>query len=115
MSDRRLLLDGPDLPELLARAEELGGTVVRAQRLRKGILSRQWYEVTVAVPDPSPAPVPVTRLQTRPPGAPAQPQPRPAGISALLGAAEAAERMESEATRAARAANAKSAKRQGGR
>lgn len=113
MSDRRLLLDGPDLTELLARAEELGGRVVRAQRLRKGLLMRQWYEVTVAVPDPQVATL--TRLPTRRAPVPARPAARPAGIDDLLGAAEAAERMESEASRAARAASARSAKSRGGR
>lgn len=113
MSDRRLLLDGPDLTALLARAEEVGGRVVRAQRLRKGLLQRRWYEVTVAVPDPRSAPV--TRLPVRRAPAQQRPGPRPAGIGALLGAAEAAERMESEASRAARAASARSAKSRGGR
>lgn len=109
MSDRRLLLDGPDLPALVARAQELGGRVVRAQRLRKGLLMRRWYEVTVAVPDLQVAPL--TRLPVRRTPAPA----RPAGIGDLLGAAEAAERMESEASRSARAASARSAKTRGGR
>ncbi len=113
MSDRRLLLDGPDLTGLLARAEELGGRVVRAQRLRKGLLMRRWYEVTVAVPDRDA--VPVTRLPVRRAPAPARPVAPPAGIGALLGAAEAAERMESEASRAARAAGARSAKSRRGR
>lgn len=111
MSDRRLLLDGPDLTELLARAGQLGGRVVRAQRLRKGLLMRRWYEVTVAVPEPDAAPL--TRLPVR--RAPGPPVAPPAGIGALLGAAEAAERMESEASRAARAAGARSAKSQRGR
>lgn len=113
MSDRRLLLDGPDLPALVARAEELGGRVVRAQRLRKGLLMRRWYEVTVAVPDPQVAPL--TRLPVRRTPAPARPAAPPAGIGDLLGAAEAAERMESEASRSARAASARSAKTRGGR
>ncbi|WP_152192557.1 hypothetical protein [Georgenia satyanarayanai] len=108
-----MLLDGPDLTALLARAEELGGRVVRAQRLRKGLLMRQWYEVTVDVPDPATARF--ARLPVR--RAPAQQRPvaPPAGIGDLLGAAEAAERMESEASRAARAAGARSAKSRGGR
>ncbi|WP_110851536.1 hypothetical protein [Georgenia satyanarayanai] len=108
-----MLLDGPDLTELLARAGQLGGRVVRAQRLRKGLLMRQWYEVTVAVPDPQVAPP--TRLAARRAPAPARPVAPPAGIGDLLGAAEAAERMESEASRAARAAGARSAKSQRGR
>lgn len=112
MSDRRLLLDGPDLQELLGRAAELGGKVVRAERIRKGLLGRQWYEVTVAVPElvgrPAPRPGgPVTVVR---PAAGPRRQARPAGIGDLIAAAEAAERLETAAAREARAANKRSAK-----
>ena len=114
MSDRRLLLDGPDLQALLARAAELGGQVVRAERVRKGLFGRQWYEVTVVVPELSGAPTPVARrpgaaTPRREPAPPSRRQ-RPAGIADLISAAEAAERMDSAAARKARAAGKRSAK-----
>ena len=110
MSDTRLLLDGTDLDEVLARAAGLGGRVVRAERVRSGLLGRQRYEVTVAVPGPG-RPVPdaggAAVAARRPPDR----QPRPAGIGDLIAAAEAAEQLESAAARQARAAVAAHAER----
>lgn len=79
-----LLLEGEDLPELMARVrEELGprATIVRAERVRHGgvagFFARERYELTVEVPDrPRPAP---------PAGA------VPDGLEALLDAADRAE------------------------
>jgi hypothetical protein len=58
-----LLLEGPDLEELLARVREEHGTqarIVSADRLRRGgvggFFSKQWFELGVEVPDPAAAP-----------------------------------------------------------
>lgn len=69
-----LLLEGDDLPELMARVrDQLGprATIVRAERVRSGgiagFFAREHYELTVEVPDP---PKPMPRLAVRPaPGA----------------------------------------------
>ncbi|KAE8763398.1 hypothetical protein, partial [Georgenia thermotolerans] len=49
MSDTQLLLDGPELDPLLERAREIGGRVVRAERVRR-MFGKARYEVTVEVP-----------------------------------------------------------------
>lgn len=61
----RLLLEGPDLEELLARVREEHGTearIVSADRLRRGgvggFFSKQWFELGVEVPDPAATPAP---------------------------------------------------------
>jgi hypothetical protein len=58
-----LLLEGPDLEELLARVRAEHGPearIVSADRLRRGgvggFFSKQWFELGVEVPDPSAAP-----------------------------------------------------------
>jgi hypothetical protein len=58
----RLLLEGPDLEELLARVRDEHGPearIVSADRLRRGgvggFFSKQWFELGVEVPDPSSA------------------------------------------------------------
>jgi len=103
VSDRRLLLDGADLDELLARAARLGGRVVRAERVRTGLLGRSRYEVTVTVPALR-APLPAVGAEGTSVPVPQTPRrSRPAGLADLLAAAEAAERLESAAARQARA------------
>lgn len=113
MPSRRLLLDGPDLQVLLRRSEALGGRVLRAERRRRGLLGRSWYEVTVLVPDSSEAqPAPSWhRPPTVTPKAAPVPGRGPAGIGDLLAAAEAAERAEAAARQPGRAARTAKAQR----
>lgn len=74
MSDTRLLLDGPELAPLVERAREVGGRVVKAERVRKGFgpFARNGYVVTVDVPGLSPQPGPAEPAGSAPagPGAP---------------------------------------------
>jgi len=84
----RLLLEGPDLAELMAHVRaELGPTarVVRAERVRTGgiagFFAREKYELTVDVPDPEPVPLRARR--------PAPPREVAGGIETLLAAADA--------------------------
>ncbi|WP_324650470.1 hypothetical protein [Georgenia sp. H159] len=111
MRSRRLLLDGPDLQVLLRRAETLGGRVLRAERRRRGLLGRSWYEVTVVVPDSSDAER--TPGWQRSPAAAPEVVRAPAGIGDLLAAAEEAERAEAASRLSPRAA--RTAKGQRGR
>lgn len=70
-----LLLEGEDLPRLMARVRDQFGpraTIVRAERVRRGGLAgffqREHYELTVEVPDPPkppPRPEPVLPVVTR--------------------------------------------------
>lgn len=55
MSEPRLLLDGPDLRPLLEQAHRLGGQVVRAEKVRRGmgLFARPRYELTVEVAAPA--------------------------------------------------------------
>lgn len=102
----------------MRRAEELGGRVVRAERLRKGVLGRRWYEVTVDVPDRSGDLLSYTAARWRREASSAEKAPverQPAGIADLLAAAEAAERAETAAGRAARRSRASSDKASRGR
>lgn len=112
MSARRLLLDGPDLRALVEEAAELGGRVVRAERLRRGLLGRRWYEVTVDVPALSAA---GSRAGAPAVGAAGDPPPPAAGIDALVGAAEAVERADAAAVRAAQGTRARPPTEEGGR
>lgn len=65
-----LLLEGEDLPRLMARVREQFGpraTIVRAERVRRGgiagFFQREHYELTVEVPDtPRPAPRPAAQV-----------------------------------------------------
>lgn len=89
---RRLLLDGEDLAGLMLRVRtEMGpgAVVVKAERVRTGgvagFFAKEHYELTVEVPEPQARPP--RRLPVRPAGRAAS----PAGISALLDAADAAE------------------------
>jgi hypothetical protein len=89
----RLLLEGEDLPVLMARVRDEFGpraTIVRAERVRRGgfagFFQREHYELTIEVPDP-----------------PARPAPRPdafvtasEGLQALLDAADRAEAGDDE-------------------
>ena len=84
-----LLLEGEDLPELMARVrEELGprATIVRAERVRHGgvagFFSRERYELTVEVPD-----------RPRRPSSPSSPA-VPAGPDSLEALLDAADRAE---------------------
>lgn len=90
---RRLLLEGEDLPALMARVKaEMGpgARIVKAEKVRTGgvagFFARERYELTVEVPEPQPA-----RRGGR--GAP-RATPGPTGIEALLAAADAAEERE---------------------
>ncbi|WP_199422575.1 hypothetical protein [Actinotalea solisilvae] len=93
----RLLLDGEDLRSLMLRVKaEMGpgARIVKAERIRTGgiggFFAKEHYELTVEVPDPV---HPGRRLhERRASGAPAGG--RPAGIEALLAAADAAEDAE---------------------
>ncbi|MCC2307248.1 hypothetical protein [Cellulomonas chengniuliangii] len=83
----RLLLEGTDLPELMAHVRaEFGPSarIVRAERVRSGgfagFFARQRYELTVDVADE-----PHTRPRSM------RQHPEPVGIEALLAAADAAE------------------------
>ncbi len=83
----RLLLEGTDLPELMAHVRaEFGSSarIVRAERVRTGgfagFFARQRYELTVDVADE-----PHTRPRAM------RQHPAPAGLEALLAAADAAE------------------------
>ena len=123
MSSRRLLLDGPDLQELIRQAEAAGGSVVRAVRLRKGLLQRRWYQVTVEFrrrPD-NVATLSRRGTSVRPPvAAPATrgaaaARPGPAGLDDLLAAAEAAERYDTAVSRTARRTRAASSDKRRGR
>ncbi|TRW45645.1 hypothetical protein, partial [Georgenia yuyongxinii] len=49
MSDTQLLLDGPELDPLIERARDLGGRVVKAERVRR-MFGKARFEVTVQVP-----------------------------------------------------------------
>lgn len=95
MSRERLLLEGEDLPALMARVRaEMGpgARIVKAEKVRTGgvagFFAREHYELTVEVPDP-----PTTAPgRPRPTTSPAAPVERAAvGIEALLAAADAAE------------------------
>ncbi|MHB1290240.1 MAG: hypothetical protein ACYC3U_13250, partial [Georgenia sp.] len=70
MSDTRLLLDGPELAPLIERAREIGGRVVKAERVHKGFgpFAHHGYVVTVDVPGLS------TEPSTPDPGAVATPE-----------------------------------------
>ena len=94
-----MLLDGEELDPLLARARELGGRVVRAERVRRGVgpFARSRYEVTVDVPGladdggAGPGPAAGGAGDGRALGAAAADAARTAGvagIAALLAAAE---------------------------
>lgn len=89
---RQLLLDGPDLESLMARVRrEHGPTarIVKAERVRSGgiggFFAREYFEVTVDVPDPNGV---HARTTAR---APEVPRPRVRGLADLLDAADAAE------------------------
>lgn len=114
MSARRLLLDGPDLRALVEEAAELGGRVVRAERLRRGLLGRRWYEVTVDVPALSAAGSRAGAPAVGAAGAPPPPPPA-VGIDALVGTAEAVERADAAAVRAAQGTRARPPTEEGGR
>jgi hypothetical protein len=58
VSDTQLLLDGPELDPLIERARELGGRVVKAERVRR-MFGKARFEVTVEVPGLSDGAVPV--------------------------------------------------------
>ncbi|HEY0119408.1 MAG TPA: hypothetical protein VGC04_11565 [Cellulomonas sp.] len=85
-----LLLEGEDLPELMARVrDELGprATIVRAERVRRGGLggffAREHYELTVEVAEPP-----------RPAPRPAAPMVLPSGADVLEAMLDAADRAE---------------------
>ncbi len=87
----RLLLEGSDLAELMVHVRaEFGPSarVIRAERIRTGgiagFFARERYELTVDVQEPAPAPVVLPRARRLPTEA-------PAGIDALLAAADAAD------------------------
>lgn len=89
----RLLLEGPDLSELVAQVREQFGTrarIVRAERVRTGgfagFFAKESFEMTVDVPDEPTRPV--RAFAHRPPPAPTAPA---AGIEDLLDAADAAD------------------------
>ncbi len=89
---RQLLLDGPDLESLMARVRrEHGPTarIVKAERVRSGgiggFFAREYFEVTVDVPDLNGV---HARTTAR---APEVPRPRVRGLADLLDAADAAE------------------------
>jgi hypothetical protein len=91
-----LLLDGEELGEVLDRAHDLGGRVVRVARVRRpgvaGLLRARRYEVTVDLDAVAGAPADAARRE--PVGVPATPGGGPAtpgGLAALLAAADAAD------------------------
>ncbi|MDT0165125.1 hypothetical protein Q9R32_06120 [Actinotalea sp. AC32] len=97
---RRLLLEGEDLPALMARVKaEMGpgARIIKAEKVRTGgvagFFARERYELTVEVPEPEAARRPAGRGRA---GAGSGPGPAggaagPVGIEALLAAADAAE------------------------
>lgn len=95
----RLLLDGEDLRSLMLRVKaEMGpgARIVKAERIRTGgiggFFAKEHYELTVEVPDPV---HPGRRIQER-----NAPSAAPAGIDALLAAADAADDEAAVASRA---------------
>lgn len=100
MSRERLLLEGEDLPALMARVRaEMGpgARIVKAEKVRTGgvagFFAREHYELTVEVPDAPPTPPGRHRPPTTPPVERAA-----VGLEALLAAADAAEQGPGRAT-----------------
>lgn len=100
MSRERLLLEGEDLPALMARVRaEMGpgARIVKAEKVRTGgvagFFAREHYELTVEVPDAPPTPPGRPRPTTPPPVERAA-----VGLEALLAAADAAEQGPGRAT-----------------
>lgn len=95
----RLLLEGEDLPALMARIRaEMGpgARIVKAEKVRTGgvagFFAREHYELTIEVPDVRPDPL--RRVPRRPRSG--ETTSGPVGLDALLAAAEEAEQRAAE-------------------